>query len=245
MILATTNGEPLEDNDLVSEIAHAGIVFFRETSEGELLRALGQFAMPYPHPHDIWPGITLIAPKEQSNAAELKGFTSEGLSLHTDRSLEWPPPTLLATLMLSPATSGGESMFADARQVLSILARQGVHLPSLQHLSIVSVDNRVPVISQAREYLTVRYRDDAVAAPVDNSDRGILEVFKWALRQAEFLKEFGAGEGYIIHNHRVLHGRNAFAGGRSAVRMLSTIRTESPYHWLDNGFKLDSQKSVL
>lgn len=52
---------------------------------------------------------------------------------------------------------------------------------------------------------------------------------------------FSQGQGYLIHNLRVLHGRRSFSGDRRALRVLATVAGSSEYAYLNDGFHLRAE----
>ena len=59
-----------------------------------------------------------------------------------------------------------------------------------------------------------------------------------ALVTAPRVLRMEAGCGYVLHNHRVLHGRTAFAGPRTAVRLLANVAPQHPHENLNDGFTM-------
>ena len=171
----------------------------------------------------------------------LAGFTRTALGLHTDRSLEADAPSLLATMVISPAARGGHTLLVDGAQVLTELRRYFPLLAITSHLRLRTRDGTmIPVVEMLDGFVKMRFRDDKVAAPVGaTGERAILDALRALVSTAAKLRQ-DAGCGYILHNHRYLHGRSSFAGGRLLVRMLARVSDGHALSWLNKGFRVES-----
>lgn len=108
------------------------------------------------------------------------------------------------------------------------------------HLWLHAADGKCwPVIETTRGVVRVRFRDDDMAQPVRAGVRGhVLLARLRALAARPVVLGLGEGEGYLVHNHRVLHGRTSFLGYRRVVRLLANVRPEHRFAWLNDGFAL-------
>ncbi|GAB4106570.1 hypothetical protein GCM10028790_55890 [Micromonospora taraxaci] len=230
--------------DLVpGALAHDGVVLIRQGSVAEVRALLDRWTAPADHPHQVADGLTVIAPRlrtdEDDNEA---GFTDLALSPHTDRSLHAQPPSVLATLMLTPAKAGGSATLVDGARVLA-LVRQCAGDTEIAGLRLRTATGRPgpAVIEIGVGHARIRYRDDRVAGPYSTDGRTDLVVtFRRLIAETAQTLRLGAGDGYLVHNHRFLHGRTAFTGDRSLVRFLARVNSDHPYTGLNRGFSIAS-----
>jgi alpha-ketoglutarate-dependent taurine dioxygenase len=232
------------DADLLAPtLARDGLVLIRQGSVGEVRALLDHWTQPVGHPHQSVEGLTVIAPRDLSEDGENEaGFTDASLPPHTDRSLHPWPPSVLATVMVSPARTGGSAVLVDGARVLTILRRE------LDEAAITSLQlnpmrgGRGPSVIEVGDGLArFRYRDDQVAGPHSAAgwEDAVAELRRLISATMESL-HLAVGDGYLVHNHRFLHGRTAFSGSRRLVRLLAKVDSDHPYAWLNRGFPLAS-----
>ncbi|MDG4839847.1 TauD/TfdA family dioxygenase [Micromonospora sp. WMMD967] len=230
--------------DLVpGALAHDGVVLIRQGSIAEVRALLDRWTVPVDHPHQVAEGLTVIAPRirtdEQDNEA---GFTDLALSPHTDRSLHARPPSVLATLMLTPARAGGSATLVDGAQVLA-LVRQCAEDSEIAGLRLRTATGRPgpAVVEIGGSHARIRYRDDRIAGPYSTDGRtDVVVAIRRLIAETAQTLHLDAGDGYLVHNHRFLHGRTAFTGDRSLVRFLARVTSDHPYAWLNRGFSIAS-----
>ena len=224
-------------------LARDGVVLIRQGGVPDVKELLAAWTEPVDHPHQSGEGITLIAPRELSDSADNKaGFSRAFLSPHTDRSLQDQPPSLVAAVMQSPARKGGESLLVDGARVLRLL-HQDFPGSVIAGLRLITATGGVgsAVVDARAGFASFRYRDDRVAYPCGSAGReDAVAALRHLIRATANTVNLAAGDGYLIHNHRVLHGRTAFSGGRRLVRLLATVNTDHPYAWLNRGFRFAS-----
>jgi Taurine catabolism dioxygenase TauD, TfdA family len=200
---------------VLRHIGANGAVLFQDTTMVDIEEFLASWVDPYSHPHEDRPGITILEPRVNPQAGE-RGFTADALGLHTDRATAVVPPSILAMLVLSQSCTGGDCLLADFVALTKVMPisflSDPTHSPILQARS----GEKWPVIrTTTQQCWQIRYRDDEVASPMASS-MGQARVIREIGRLIETTRPFPleAGAGYLVHNHRYLHGRRAFGGRR-------------------------------
>jgi hypothetical protein len=98
--------------------------------------------------------------------------------------------------------------------------------------------NTVPVILASNGLARIRFRDDRIAVPASASDdQQVVDALRDLVSAATISVRLGPGDGYIVHNHRYLHGRSSFAGDRRLGRMLARVGRHR-LAWLNQGFRV-------
>lgn len=226
----------LDADQTPSVLGHDGVVLIREASVDEVDDLLRRWTEPVDHPHQAVVGLTVITPRQRSEGTKSEaGFTRSALRPHTDRSLQATPPSVLAALMVSPVGSGGATSLVDSARVLTRLRRHFGDT-AVAALRLMPADGSAlrPVVETAAGLTRLRYRDDQVAGPYGNAD--LVARMRRLIVEETVTLELTAGEGYLVHNHRFLHGRTAFTGDRRLMRFLARVRSDHPYAWLNRGF---------
>ncbi|MFI7605860.1 TauD/TfdA family dioxygenase [Micromonospora sp. NPDC049366] len=224
-------------------LARDGAVLIQQGSVAEVRALLDRWTVPVDHPHQVIDGMTVIAPRLRSDDSDNEaGFTDLALSPHTDRSLHEQPPSVLATLMLAPARDGGSATLVDGARVLA-LARRCASDAEIARLRLRTTSGRFgpPVVEFSPDHARIRYRNDCIAHPysTDGRTEPVAAVRRLIVEMTRSLR-LRAGDGYLVHNHRFLHGRAAFAGDRRLVRFLASVNSDHPYAWLNRGFSIAS-----
>ncbi len=98
-------------------LAAHGLLLVTEATVNELTSFLGDWTVPYSHPHENSPGITVIRPLSVRGENHT-GFTHHPLALHTDRAHSSVPPTIVGCLYTRPAADGGESLLLDGAEII-------------------------------------------------------------------------------------------------------------------------------
>lgn len=220
-----------------------GIVFLAEADCHEVVELLEGPLRVYPHPDSPGASWTMIRPhSEHQGRPGSTGFTHAALEPHTDRSMAAVPPAILCFLILREAADGGDSILIDTKP---LLIRYG--LPSLRNIEndlwlaghLQGQRQRVLEISGSGA-VVVRYRDDEVARPRADSrlSESLLCDLRNAWKSAAGVR-LSAGQGYLIHNHRFLHGRTSFTGPRKGARILFHADGDSPFATLNSGFAIE------
>lgn len=219
---------------LAEHLETFGVVLFFDATRESLAESLASWTVMFRHPHAAPDGLTVLRPGGRSSGA---GFSHAAIGPHTDRAQIAEPPTVVAVLVEHPAEVGGESLLVDVARDRALF-HGALQAPG--HLVLRDAeDGRRPVIEQHGRRVRVRYRDDVLAYPVAVDEAGEVVLSRLrALFSAPRVLRMDAGSGYVLHNHRVLHGRTAFAGPRTAVRLLANIAPQHPYERLNDGFTM-------
>lgn len=228
----------LSVGDVVEGLANQGLVMIREAGASEVRDLLARWAVPVRHPHEREPGLTIVAPRLGSNDANgLAGFGRSGLVPHTDRSLDPNPPSLLAVVMLSPG-DGGDGLLVDGARLLATLCRS-FGRSAVGSLRLRTRDGTtVPVVQAVEGLERIRFRADRLASLYsDSGHAAVVKAWQQQVSQPTLLR-LGVGDGYLVHNHRYLHGRSSFTGPRRLARFLAKIDDGHRLAWLNKGFRV-------
>lgn len=146
------------------------------------------------------------------------------LFFHTDRSGWDVPPRFLMSLLKSASETGGESLLVDGHRVLKAIREQDQHLYRLitspKYASFRADDGTFvprPVFDESEGLLRFRF-DDGIQ--LSASMVSALPKLQDTIFQNAFAVALKAGQGYIVDNHRFLHGRTLFSGSRELLRVL-------------------------
>ncbi|WP_348650026.1 TauD/TfdA family dioxygenase [Solwaraspora sp. WMMA2080] len=177
--------------------------------------------------------------KTPSDVLNAAGFSRTALLPHTDRSLHVEPPSLLASLTVIPADVGGGGVVVDGAYVAAELRGQfGAEAVAGLSLSMSGQEGVQAIFGSRDGFQRIRYRDDEIAWPW-HRDRPaeITARLRQLIKDASAPLALGRGDGYLLHNHRTLHGRSAFTGRRCVIRFLAKVKEGHPYAWLNRGFR--------
>jgi alpha-ketoglutarate-dependent taurine dioxygenase len=235
MKFTNATGTDIDPSEVPGAINTYGIAFFRDADVSTLQASLSSWTIPYGHPHENTPGLTLLSANRQDRHAGLKGFTREQLTLHTDRASNDAPPTLMALLILEPPDAGGKTVLADTAPLIGEL-KSHPEFDDIKASAFLASDNQKwPILERTtHERYRFRFRNDEVARPHSARKEG--ELLLRALEQLcshPRTVELRSGEGYLLHNARYLHGRQEFQGRRTVARFLADTSLLS----LDHGFQ--------
>jgi hypothetical protein len=182
------------------------------------------------HPDSDPTGLTTITDLgpagRQPNAA---GFSRRALPPHTDRSCLTHPPALLLTACASTADTGGACRLTDGLAVhddlattcpeaLAAFRRPRTTLFGGAAGYLGSVFTNVPPTDGAPARRMIRLR-------LDDLVRFSPEIARWvpalqsAIDRHSRCVELAVGQGYLVDNHRWLHGRDAYDGPRVLYRL--------------------------
>lgn len=188
------------------------------------------------HPDGNADGLTTLRDLGPlGDAPNAAGFSSRPLAPHTDRSGVEDPPELLMTACLRPAGRGGASVLVDGKAVhddlslsapaaiAALLRPQSVRFGDAGGLwtSVLadsSEHGTEPAASPSPPRRRLRLRlDDLASFSVDV--RAWLPELRAAVRRHSWAVHLQAGEGYLLDNHRWLHGRAGYRGSRVVLRL--------------------------
>lgn len=209
---------------LVAELAARGLVLLDDvTSADHLLRLAHSIATVVPHRDSDASGLTTIADIGGQMRSGFAGFSACALNPHTDRSGIVNPPALLMMTCGQPASTGGECVVIDGKAVYDDLAES--HPEAAKALSTPrsvlfggAAGYLSSVFSTTGDQITVRLRLDDLAQFSPEATRW-LPVLRAAIDRHATVFRLNAGQGYILDNHRWLHGRRAFTGQRIMYRI--------------------------
>jgi alpha-ketoglutarate-dependent taurine dioxygenase len=238
MELIDINRNEVRLTEMPERVWEDGIIFLRGATAQSLVSSLGGWTEIFHHPHADQLGVTIISPRAQSSDLPgMKGFTNDALAPHTDRSTTSNPPAILATAVIEAASRGGRAMLCDGLAMLLTLRAEGLTIDDLSKIYLETEDgSRNGVFDFDGEKCRIRYRDDNVAHPQGTaSGRVALACLRRFLPRGITI-DMKEGDGYIVHNHRYLHGRQCFAGDRKIVRILANASGDSDAVAMNQGF---------
>lgn len=216
-----------DGNEIRKALEVHGLVRFTANDSNDLREAVTSIGRIVRHRDANPDGFTMVEYREDKRGVPgYRGLGHEWLAAHTDSSGTHSPPRGMALACEESAGSGGESFLVDGYRVYeslnsrypeaaralsepdSIIFRSGDEMYSG---SVFSRDNS--------GRLRVRFRSD---------EHGYFsgEVSQWLGIVHKIIAShcismmLSPGEGYIVDNHRFLHGRNSFNGSRKMCRIL-------------------------
>ncbi|WP_406401425.1 TauD/TfdA family dioxygenase [Streptomyces uncialis] len=203
----------------------------------EVLEFASRLMTITPHPHDAPDGLTLIHDTgSHTHRAGFAGLGSGELLAHTERSGTPKPSRLLLLVCLQPASTGGETILADGREVHGHLADESREAasalcqPRTAYFGAGTGQATQVFTRQADGRISMRLRQDTLArwSPVVQP---YLPALRRAIATSQRRLTLQAGQGYLLDNHRWLHARTRFTGDRRLLRALG-----DPRFTLPNGF---------
>lgn len=219
--------DPRTEN-LKSLVDSAGTVLFRATSKEEFVELCGRVGPSLPH-RDAGPDnvteVTFVS--KLAGQPGYNGLSSGPLDPHTDGSGNTVTPNYVALWCEEQAGEGGESLLVDIEGVVADLLREApwvVEVLSERNVAIFrsgTEEYHGPVLFQepGGQRWRVRLRLDSQGFFNGEGQRAIYRLREAISRRTKTFS-MQAGEGYIIDNFRVLHGRLPFAGSRKMLRLL-------------------------
>jgi alpha-ketoglutarate-dependent taurine dioxygenase len=164
---------------------------------------------------------------DRSEAADLNrlGLTQDGLVPHTDRSSLPNPPRLLAFWIERQSSVGGSTLFVDGHRLFDDLsAREPAAIDVLMRPRSVVFKSEAglregSLFAMNGDRLTVRFRLDRMVY-MSPDVAAVVPTLMTLMRASTIKMRLAARQGYLIDNHRWLHGRTHFHGERSAFRLL-------------------------
>lgn len=213
--------------EIAARLQRDGVVTFAGVhSRADFLAAASRYLAAWPHADADAEGITVLTP-DTAAAGMLggAGFGSSELHPHTEASSSADPPALLMLCCVAPAEHGGQSFLADGPAVYHELdAREPLAVKALQDSESAWFGMNPswcgPVFDTAADgWVTVRLRlDDLVR--FGPAVRPFTASLSTAVGISTMALPLAAGEGYLIDNRRMLHGRRAFTGSRIMHRIV-------------------------
>ncbi|MFD8780977.1 TauD/TfdA family dioxygenase [Kitasatospora sp. NPDC059599] len=171
-------------------------------------------------------GLTVI--RDTGRHDGRTGFAGLGrgaLALHTECAQHPAPPRLLLLACARSGDAGGENLLVDGRAVLADLAAH--HPAAVEALAEDraayfggSSGRFAPVLQQLPDgRWRVRLRQDDLARFSPDAQPH-LPALRQAIDRNTHRLLLAAGQGVVLDNHRLLHGRTAFSGERLVLRAL-------------------------
>jgi L-asparagine oxygenase len=206
---------------VLDRLDHEGLVIIENLPDGrnETLAALMLLLGRPVHEAKAGPMIMDIKPVRHDPATQATSYyTWNDFDYHTDLSFADTPPDLIAVLCVQPdARREGLSLFSDARSCLA-----GLSAPALQELQQPQFTFSAPAHYRGKRLplkpvftrnqngqFDIRVRFDKLtteSAPAKQALRELYNVLD-AGRREFFLEQ---NSGYVVDNHRIVHGRSAF-----------------------------------
>ncbi|WP_280495844.1 TauD/TfdA family dioxygenase [Nocardia farcinica] len=225
---------------VAAQLASDGLARFDQiTNRAQLVRLGAALGRIVPHRDSGPDGVTTVMHRGGlAGRAGFQGFSTGALAPHTDRSGVSGPPALLLLACGRKGSSGGECTAIDGRAVYADL----LHIDpcAAQALS----KPRTVLFGGAAGYLgsifehtpggrvRVRYRQDQLAQFSPELARHLPSLGD-AIERHTMWFALEPGEGYVLHNHRWLHGRTAYTGDRVMYRLSVDPH---PYLAIPSGF---------
>ncbi|MFE7588163.1 TauD/TfdA family dioxygenase [Kitasatospora sp. NPDC057512] len=184
-------------------------------------------------------GLTVI--RDTGRHDGRPGFAGLGrgaLLVHTECAQHPDPPRLLLLACARAGDVGGESLLVDGQAVLAELAAYHpavIEVLSAERSAYFGGSNGLfaPVLRQlpgGRWRLRLRQDDLARFSPDAEAH---LPVLRQTINRNTRRLRLGPGQGVVLDNHRLLHGRTAFTGERLLLRALGEPH---PVLGLESGF---------
>ncbi|KAL5043522.1 hypothetical protein BDW71DRAFT_216254 [Aspergillus fruticulosus] len=203
-----------------------GIAFLKECDEAKLSKLASQLGEVV-RPRNEKVSGTGISNIRFEPSLVGKGYSSEELYFHTDRSGWDHPPRILVSTLKSKSTNGGVSMLADTTRIIQDIKEQGEGfyelLTDAKHSSFRSDDGVFvprPIFDECTGLFRFRF-DDGIQLSASLVIR-FPQLFDTIYRNS-FAVALEEGQGYLLDNHRYLHGRTSFTGSRELLRALVNL----------------------
>lgn len=167
--------------------------------------------------------------------------------LHTDsQSHRGVPPYLQIMLCDRPARRGGETTLVDTWALLEQIA---VSEPELFE-SLLTCPRRIPFVFGDVVGPTIALRGEALVfthSPMPARDEIGRRLAPWIAKAPRIELAIATDEVLLVDNHRMLHGRHAFAGDRRRfLRLLVwTHAPSSAPDWLQNPARAVRERLAL
>jgi len=239
------SADEVKTRDLHAQLGDGGLIALRFT-DPNLDSFRSWFAQHWDvivHRHGAAGGVTVVAPSRQSappRARGMKGFTREGLLLHSDGPESKEPPSVVALLMVQPAPVGGASVLADGAMVLDRLECDAPDaLDTLKQPGCVewgTSGQRHPVVEARPGGLRLfRFYDEA--RPLNAEAVAALDTLAKYVAAASIEVDMREGDLLVIQNRRWLHGRRRFEGARVVLRLQGAMPSSTPDVGVNDGFR--------
>jgi hypothetical protein len=194
---------------------------------GDLLALTEALGTTVPHRDSRPDGVTMIEDRDATGSS-MAGFSRGSLYPHTDRSGVDAPPGLVLAACGRDSLAGGEALLVDGREVFDELAATNPEALAVLCAPRTALFGGAGgylgnVFSSQGDVVAIRLRMDGLIrfAPMINEH---LPALRAAIERHTRVVPMVIGTGYVVNNHRWLHGRNSFVGPRLIYRV-----TANPY----------------
>lgn len=200
-----------------------------------------EMGVPIQHRDSNLPGgIITLRPKDGIERETFKGYTRKEQYLHTDGTMVQAPADIVVLTCERKAPQGGESIFLDGKVLYEKLSAASPELLAAMLKPDAATFGepsdkllKKPIFMHTDDGLrSIAFRYDALVAfsPAIKDKLGrLLQVMDEHL----FEVPLTPGQGYVLNNHRFIHGRRSFTGDRIIHRV--QIHAQPELH-LPKGF---------
>lgn len=206
---------------LVAGLAEHGLVLIDSVvDQDDLLRLARVIATIVPHRDGDAAGLTTITDVGGRVRSGFAGFSACALNPHTDGSGIADPPVLLMMSCGRPASSGGECVVIDGKAIHDDLDPEALATLSAPRSVLFggAAGHLGSIFRKIGDRTMVRLRLDELAQFSPEVTRWLPDLRGAIDRNARIFR-LDAGQGYVLDNHRWLHGRRAFTGRRVMYRV--------------------------
>ncbi|MEV4889945.1 TauD/TfdA family dioxygenase [Nonomuraea sp. NPDC055795] len=177
----------------------------------------------YPHRDSGSDGVTVIDQRAHlAGQLGFAGFGNSAMPPHTDLSAAPLPPRLQILVCSLSGSAGGETVLVDGAGVCADLAQfRPDLLRRLEQPGTVRFADRWAAVFEriGNGRMRIRYRQDGLEH-FSSAVRDLVPSLRAVIARRTRLLPLRPGQGYLIDNWRVLHGREAFTGHRRLYRVL-------------------------
>ena len=215
-----------ETDATLSTVKRRGLAFFEGVdSLDDLIWLSYKFGVPILHRDADYRGVITLSPHESDQEETFKGYTRKEQYLHTDGTMVESPADLVLLSCQKLAPKGGHSTFVDGLDLYKRIARDKPEL--LKHLMADDAalfgeprgeHTTKPVFSARAGYISISFRHDRLV----EYSKEVTENFDYLKSAIDSLTtsvKLRPGQGYILNNHRYIHGRSSFEGDRIIHRV--------------------------
>lgn len=197
-------------------------------SGSEVLSLCREFGTAWAHRDADERGVTTLTNLNRHSVGD-RGFSAEALPLHTDASSEALPPELVLLWCDAPPATGGNSVLSDGLEIYRILSNEDRNTIATLEAPCQTLlgggKMRIsPLFDCVRKgWRFLRHRRDELVSVVPGASAAVARFIEVSDRLSVTFS-LNRGEGYILNNGRILHGREAYSGVRTAHRILVSLK---------------------
>lgn len=194
-------------------------------------------------------GIITLQPKDTVQRETFKGYTRKEQYLHTDGTMVENPADVVVLMCQKEAPRGGESIFVDGKALYKKLAKDTPQLlPALFESAAATFGEAADRILQKPIFTKTDPKLISISFRYDRLVKFSPTIQKEFQRLLDTMNDLTISiklrptEGYVINNHRFIHGRKAFLGDRMIHRV--QIHAHKP-HAIPQGFDIDERQGYI